>query len=534
MRPGVLAAVFASVVSGGSAAVQKPSYDAIIVGGTLLDGTGAAARRGDLAIQDGSIARIGSMDGSDAREVIDAAGLIVAPGFIDVHTHADNLAEHPFAENYLRMGVTTIVAGNCGASALDVAAALARVRQTGASLNFATLIGHNTVRRAVMGTAARPPTPTELSRMKSLVWKGMADGAIGFSTGLQYVPGTYAEADEIVELARVSATAGGLYASHMRNEGTALEQAVQEAIRVGETAGSRVQISHLKVDSPSRWGASASALQLIEAARARGVDVRADQYAYTAASSGLAIRFPPWALEGGPARIADRLNHPATWARIKSEMRELLAQRGLDDLAFATVASYPADPSLNGLTMKQVAAKVLGSDAPDGQLEAARLMLLNGGASMVYHFMSDDDVVRIMRHPQVAVASDSEVLSPGDGVPHPRGYGNNSRVLGEYVRRRGVISLDEAVRKMTSLPAAHFRFADRGVLHEGAAADVVLFNPGEIADRATFENPHQFAAGVAWVLVNGVVVVRNGEHTRERPGQVLTLDRSERTSRSPR
>jgi N-acyl-D-amino-acid deacylase len=313
----------------------------------------------------------------------------------------------------------------------------------------------------------------------------------------------------------------------MRNEGTALEAAVDEAIRVGQSTGIRVQISHLKVDSPSRWGASAKALALIDAARARGVDVEADQYAYTAASSTLGIRFPSWVLEGGQPKIAERLTDDATWSKIKDEMRGLLAERGLADLSFAVVASHRADPSLNGLSMKQVAAKLKGSEAADAQLEAARDMMLAGGASMVYHFMSDDDVERIMRHRFVGFASDSSVLTPGSGVPHPRGYGNNARVLGEYVRRRKVISLEEAVRKMTSLPAEQFRFRNRGVLKAGAAADVVIFDPATVADTATFEKPHGFASGFTYVLVNGVAVVKGGEHTGARPGVVLAHSSSE-------
>jgi N-acyl-D-amino-acid deacylase len=499
----------------------EPRYDLVILGGQLVDGTGAPARRADVAIKAGRIAAIGTIPRADGAEAIDATGLIVAPGFIDVHTHADDLAEHPRAENFVRMGVTSIVAGNCGGSALDVGKALSGIEQAGASVNFATLIGHNTVRRAVMGTENRAPTITELAKMKSLVWKAMVDGAVGFSTGLQYVPGTYSKTWEIVELARIAGDAGGVYASHMRNEGTALEEAIQETIRVGEAASCRVQISHLKVDSPSRWGASAKALSLIDAARARGTVVEADQYAYTAASSTLGIRFPSWALEGGQPRIDERLNDPATWTKIKTEMRALLAERGLTDLSFAVIASYGADPSLNGLSIKQAAAKLNGSETLDAQLEAARVMMLHDGASMVYHFMSDQDVERIMKHPYVGIASDSSVLTPGDGVPHPRGYGNNARVLGEYVRVRKVISLEEAIRKMTSLPAEQFRFADRGKIAIGYAGDVVIFNRNTIGDAATFEKPHAYATGIPYVLVNGVVVVRNGEHTGAMPGKTL-------------
>jgi N-acyl-D-amino-acid deacylase len=517
----LLAAVLLPVSLFATRTDQGARYDLVITGGTLVDGTGAAGRRADVAVKDGRVAAVGTIAPSAGREVIDASGLVVAPGFIDVHTHADDLAERPLASNFVRMGVTSIVAGNCGGSALDVGAALARIAETRVAVNFATLIGHNTVRSAVLGSENRDPSAAELTRMKALVWKAMADGAVGFSTGLQYVPGTYSKTPEIIELARVAANDGGIYASHMRNEGTALEAAVRETLRVGEGSGARVQISHLKVDSPSRWGASVKALQLMDEARARGMAVEADQYAYTAASSTLGIRFPAWALEGGQQKIAERLGDPATWLRIRDEMQALLAERGLKDLSFASVASHPADPTLNGLTMQQVAVRLKGSPALDAQLESAREMMLRGGASMVYHFMSDEDVERIMKDPHVAFASDSGVLAEGAGVPHPRGYGNNARVLGDYVRTRRILSIEEAIRKMTSLPAQHFRFMDRGVLREKMAADIVVLDPARISDIATFEKPHAYAAGVRYVLVNGVTVVKNGEHTGAKPGVLL-------------
>ena len=319
MRTGAAAIVFAAAITValGAGGHRSSQYDVLIVGGRVFDGTGTAPVVADVAVKDGRIAAMGRVPRSQAARVIDASGLAVAPGFIDVHTHADDIADHPRAENFVRMGVTTVVAGNCGGSALDVGEALSRVRDTGVSINYATLIGHNTVRRAVMGTEDRLPGPPELARMRSLVWKAMADGAVGFSTGLQYVPGTYAKAPEIIELARVAANAGGVYASHMRNEGTELEDAVAETIRVGDLTGARVQISHLKVDSPSRWGISAKALEMIDAARRKGVDVEADQYAYTAASSTLGIRFPSWALEGGQPRIVERRGRrsSARWRR---------------------------------------------------------------------------------------------------------------------------------------------------------------------------------------------------------------------------
>jgi N-acyl-D-amino-acid deacylase len=501
---------------------QGVRYDLVIAGGTIIDGTGRGGQFADVAIKDGRIAAIGRIPRSQAEQVIDASGLIVSPGFVDVHTHADNLVDRPAASNFVRMGVTTVVAGNCGSSALDVGAALAALKESPAAVNFATLIGHNTVRNAVMGSENRPPRAAELGRMKALIWKAMADGAVGFSTGLQYVPGTYANQPEIINLAGVAVNAGGIYASHMRNEGTELEKSLAETIRVGEMTGGRVEISHLKVDSPNRWGFSGKALAMIDAARAKGIDVRADQYAYTAASSSLGIRFPSWVLEGGPSKIAERLNTPATWEQIKQEMAALLAERGLRDLSFAIVAIYRPDASFNGQSMRQIAQRVKGSDSADAQFEAARDMLLEGGAQMVYHVMSDDDVDRIMRHPQVAIASDSGVLSFGDGVPHPRGYGDNARVLGTYVRTRHVIALEEAIRKMTSLPAAHFKLANRGLVKTGYAADLVVFDAKTVADAATFDAPHAYATGIPYVLVNGVVVVRNGTQTDARPGQVIS------------
>ncbi|HUR21953.1 MAG TPA: amidohydrolase family protein, partial [Vicinamibacterales bacterium] len=436
-------------------------------------------------------------------------------------THADDLADSPQAVNFIRMGVTTIVAGNCGSSALEIGSQLERITQAAPAINFATLIGHNTVRTAVMGRAQRPPSPSELQKMKSLVFRGMADGAVGFSTGLQYIPGTYASSPEIIELARVAGNEGGLYATHMRNEGTALLEAVRESINVGFIARVPVQISHLKVDSPSRWGSSGAALALIDDARTRGIDIEADMYAYTAGSSSLSIRFPSWALEGNNTEMSARLNDAETWARIKKEMAQLLAERGFTDLAWATIATYRANPAYNGLTMKAVARAMFGRDGVDEQLEAARTIMLNGGASMIYHFMTEEDVERIMRHSMVAVASDAGLITFGSGVPHPRGMGNTVRVLGHYVRERKVISLEEAVRKMTSLPASQFGFAGRGEIRVGAAADLVVFNPATVGDVATFAAPHAYPTGISTVIVNGVPAVRNGDPVGSRSGQVL-------------
>ncbi|MFL6290616.1 MAG: amidohydrolase family protein [Thermoanaerobaculia bacterium] len=504
-------------------ALLNPRYDLLIRGGTVIDGSGSPAFRADVAVRDGRIAKVGDLSGAEAARVIDASGLVVAPGFIDVHTHADDLAENPRAENYLRMGVTTVVAGNCGSSALEIGKALSGIREAGPSINYATLIGHNTIREAVMGEERRAPTPAEMEKMKALVAQGMKEGAVGFSTGLQYTPGTWADASEITELARVACAAGGLYASHMRNEGTEIEKSVAETIAVGESAGCRVEISHLKIDSPRNWGMSAKALAMIDAARARGVDVEADQYAYTAAASTLSIRFPDWVLEGGQDEVRKRLDDPATWAKVKDGMKELLAARGFQDLSFAVVSSYPPDPSLQGLSMKEVAVRLQGNGSADAQFEAARDMLRAGGiggVGMVYHLMSEDDVATILKHPQVAVASDGALPIFGKDATHPRAYGNNARVLGLYVRERKTIPLEEAIRKMTGLPATHFKLSGRGLIKEGYAADLVLFDPAKVGDAATFEKPHAYANGFQYVLVNGVPAIDRGEPTGAKAGKI--------------
>jgi N-acyl-D-amino-acid deacylase len=525
---GLALAVAAAIVSATatSRAQTAPAFDLIISDGRVVDGTGQPGRSASVGIRDGRIAAIGTLAGATARQTLDARGLVVAPGFIDVHTHVDEIASQPAIPHFVRMGVTTVIAGNCGGSAADVASAFRAIESARPALNYATLIGHNTVRREVMGTANRQATPEELRQMESLVARAMEAGAVGLSSGLQYVPGTYAATAEIAALARVAGQRGGVYATHMRNEGTTIETAVAEAIDIAEQARLPLQISHLKVDAPSRWGASARALEMIDAARARGLTVLADQYLYDAASSNLGIRFPSWVLEGGQEQITARLNDETTWQKIRAEMRELIRERGLEDYAFARIAEYRTDRSLNGLTIPQAAQKLLGNADLASQQELMRRMLRAGGASMVYHFMSDDDLTRILRHPMVAVASDSGLNIFGEGVPHPRGYGNAVRVLGRYVRENRVISLEEAIRKMTSLPADQFGFADRGRLAEGLAADVVIFDPNTVGDRATYAEPHQYPSGIVHVLVNGVPVVRDGAQVDARPGRVLRHQRT--------
>ena len=514
----VIALVSASV----SLLAQASRFDLVIINARIIDGTGAPARVADVGIRNGRIVRIGKVTAAEARETLDARGLTLAPGFIDVHTHGDDVASKPLAENFTRMGVTSIVAGNCGSSALRIGDALEHIQDVGVAVNFATLIGHNTVRAAVMGSANRDPALPELKAMQVLVFKGMAEGAVGFSTGQQFIPGTYAKANEIIELARVAGNEGGIYATHMRNEGTAVEESIAESIRVIRRVDMPLEISHLKIDSPSRWGSSAAALKLIDDARALGMRIQADMYAYTSGASSLSIRFPSWIFDGGDAAMRGRLHDPQTWLKVKAEMQAMLAERGFTDLSWATVANYRLDPTMNGLTIKQVAQKMIGDGSADAQLEAARILLLNGGASMIYAFMQDEDVARIMNHPLVSVASDASVNVAGDKTAHPRAFGNTARVLGEYVREKKVLTLEEAVRKMTSLPATFFKFEGRGVIKEDAAADLVLFDPATVADA---DVSGTFPAGIPHVLVNGTFVVRDGKTTSERPGQILLRGR---------
>ncbi|MDT4952014.1 MAG: N-acyl-D-amino-acid deacylase [Acidobacteriota bacterium] len=498
-----------------------PAYDLLIVNGRVVDGTGNPWFRADVAIKDGRIARIGHIDPGQAREVIDARGQIVAPGFIDVHTHVESIYKQPEAENFVRMGVTSLVTGNCGYSETDIGKFLGRIKEQPLAVNLATLIAHGSVRSKVMGLDNRAPTPEELQKMEAMVEQGMKNGAVGLSTGLIYVPGTYAKTDEIVALARMVARYNGLYATHMRNEGTGVVEAIRESIGIGEQAGLPVEISHFKISSRKLWGQSDVTLGLVREARQRGLVVTVDQYAYTASSTSLDVRLPEWALAGGREEGKKRLADKETRERIIGEMKEGLKKSGFKDYDYAVVASYAPNPSFNGKSIKAITKEVRGKSDLKSQIEQILEMYAAGGAGMVYHGMSEEDVKEIMREPFTMIASDSGVRRFGEGVPHPRGYGNNARVLGHYVRELHLITLEDAIRKMTSLPAQTFNLRDRGLLREGYAADVVIFDDAKISERSTFEQPHQYAAGISFVIVNGQAVLANSEMTQARPGMAL-------------
>ncbi|HEX5084206.1 MAG TPA: amidohydrolase family protein, partial [Blastocatellia bacterium] len=368
----------------------------------------------------------------------------------------------------------------------------------------------------------RPPTAEELRKMRELVDQAMRDGAVGFSTGLEYIPGTYAKTDEMVELAKVSAKYGGVYASHMRNEDIDVEKSIDETLAVGAQSGCPVEISHFKISSRSRWGASAITIKMVEDARARGQQVTVDQYLYPASSTGIGILFPSWLFDGGYEKARERLQDAVTRERVKREMIAKAEKGGFSDFSFAYVANHHANQSFNGKNIPEITKIVKQKDDANSQAEQAIDLLLAGGAQMVLHKMSDQDVERIFKQPFTMVASDAGVLDPeGSSVPHPRGFGNNARVLGVYVREKRLVGLEEAIRKMSSLPAQTFNLWDRGLLRPGMAADVVIFDDKTVADRATFEKPKQYAAGIDYVIVNGQVVIEKGTHSGAKSGRVL-------------
>ena len=515
----LLAASLAASIPGRQAAA--PAYDLVIANGRVVDGTGNPWFRADVAIKGGRVARVGRVAPGEARTVIDARGQIVAPGFIDVHAHVEGIYRQPDAENFVRMGVTTLVSGNCGSSAPDVGEFLGRVGETPLAVNLATLVGHGTVRNQVLKLENRAPTAEEQRRMEELVERAMADGAVGLSTGLIYVPGTYAQTEEVVGLAKAAARGGGVYATHMRSEGEHVREAIRESIEIGEKAGLPVEISHFKISSKRLWGRSPETIQLVRAARARGLQVTVDQYAYAASSTSLDSQLPSWALEGGREEGKKRLADPETRKRIVAGMKEALKSRGVKDYSFAVVASHQANPAFNGKSIAAITKEVRNKKDVGSQIDQVLEMYAAGGAQMIYHSMDERDVQLIMREPFTMIASDAGVRRAGEGVPHPRGTGNNARVLGRYVRELGIVSLEDAVRKMTSLPAQTFRLAGRGLLREGMAADVVVFDPATVGDLATFEQPHQYPVGITHVLVNGVAVFSEGRATGARPGAAL-------------
>lgn len=501
---------------------QEIHVDIIIKNGKILDGTGNSWYYADVAIKDGRIVRIGKIKNLTADKEIDAAGMFVSPGFIDVHTHIEgDEAVNPLASNFIYDGVTSVVTGNCGSSMVDLVKYFATLDSVKLSVNVVSLIGHNDVRKAVLGKANREPTAEELNSMKSLVELAMKAGAVGLSTGLIYIPGTYAKTAEVVELAKVAAAYNGVYASHIRDEADSVAYAISEAIQVGRDANMPVQISHFKVSGQQNWGRSDETLGLVREARNQGLDITIDQYPYTASSTSLSTLLPDGVLSDGQDSINARLQKPEIRKQVADYMIKKLHRRKLKHFSFPVVASFKADSSYNGKSIEQVNLLKRRRHKAAYEAETIMDMMQQGGAGMVFHGMSEDDVKNIMKYPFDMFASDASIRVFNSGVPHPRGYGTNARVLAKYVRDEKVIHLEEAIRRMTSLPAQKFNLKERGLLKEGYAADILIFNDKEVQDLSTFEKPHQYSKGFKYVLVNGKVIVENGIQNEVRNGQVL-------------
>ena len=502
---------------------QDNHFDILIANAKVVNGTGLPWFYGDVGIRGDTIAAVGLIPQADAPVRIDARNMVVAPGFIDIHSHGRRgINAVPTAENYLREGVTTFLEGQDGSSAVPLGPFLDDLRKTPISVNFATCVGQGSIRSAVIGLANRKATPEEIAKMKVLTGQAMRDGAFCLSTGLFYVPGNFTPTEEVIELAKVAGSLGGFHISHMRNEAAQVIDGVEETIRIGEEGGLPTQITHHKIIGQPNWGQSVETLKLVEEARARGVDVTIDQYPYTASSTGISALLPQWSLEGGQRATAERLAAPEQRARIKAAVVESLKfDRGAGDPKNVAIVTCAFDRSLAGKNLAEITLARGHEPTIDNAAETAMDLVSQGNCSAVYHAISEDDVVRIMRSPFSMIASDGEIPVFGQQAPHPRSYGTFARVLGVYVREQHVISLEEAVRKMSGFPAQRMKLWDRGLLLPGMKADVIVFDPATVGDRATYDQPHQYSVGVSEVIVNGKLVLHEGKVTSERPGRVL-------------
>lgn len=523
-----------------SPASPLPQYDLVLRGGKLVDGRARTIESADLALRGGRIAAIGKeLPFGPGTAVLDLNGLCVSAGFIDLHTHVDSdIVREPLCQNFLRMGVTTLITGNCGGSMPDLEAHFARLEKGGIGPNYGSLIGLGTVRTAVLGTENRVPTEVELQRMRGLVETAMRAGAYGVSTGLIYVPGTYATRDEIADLAGVAGRFGGIYASHVRYEGDQVLEAMREALYIGEHGQLPVHISHIKCTGKPNHGRAQEVIDLLVQARAGGQRVSADQYMYDASSTGLDVLFPSEVLAIGREQFGKRLRDDATF---RAEMHAALLKKmdvvGFGDFRYARIASAKGHPEVNGMLIPEAAQTLLQRNDRDAQAETA-IELFAAAAparvTMVYHTMAEQDVERYLREDWIAVASDAGIRAEVSAdKPHPRGCGNNPRLLGRYVRDRQVVDLPLAIHKMTSLPAEQFGLTDRGELRTGAFADLVVFDPATILDEATYTDPLLPPKGIAFVFVNGRLAVHDGKTTGVRAGMVLRHAPGKPPARTP-
>ncbi|MEZ4415940.1 MAG: amidohydrolase family protein [Gemmatimonadota bacterium] len=510
-----------------SACAGAPEYDLVLKGGTVVDGTGAPRFVGDVAIRADTIAAVGAnLATAAAARVLDVTGLVVAPGFWDNHAHLVTLEEHPAAENFIRQGITTILSplhSQDQPFPLDTYAARVQMAP-----NVGLFAGHTWIRKRVMGLADRAPSSRELEWMRALVDSSMQQGALGLSTGLEYVPAAYADADEIVALAEVAAPFGGVYVTHMRDEGAGVMESVRQTLDVGRQAGIPVQINHLKVTGAAQWGWSERILALLDSASQAGTEVAFDMYPFAAYSTYSDLMFPAWALADGPDAFARRVADPATRARLVREMLDLFPRQtgpGPGTIQFREVTGRP---ELTGRTLADFLADRGRPPTVPEAVDALIELQLEGGFIGIFFGMDEADIDRFMRHLGAMFETDGDLVEPGVGYPHPRSYGSLPRVLGHYVRERGVLSLEEAVHRMTEMPAAWLAQERRGTLAAGRAADVVVFDPVAIANRSEYTDPHHYAEGVVHVLVNGAFVLEQGAMTGARPGRFLERGRRPR------
>jgi dihydroorotase/N-acyl-D-amino-acid deacylase len=512
-----------AILAAGSMWGQQGSYDIVITGAKVIDGSGAPWFYADIGIKGDTIAAVGQLRDAPAAMRIDARGMVVAPGFIDIHSHGRRgIIQVPTAENYLREGVTTIVEGPDGSSPLPIKDFLEGIARTPITINFATMVGQGSIRQQVLGSVNRKATEEEIAKMKEIAAQAMRDGAFGLSTGLFYVPGNFTPTEEVIELAKVVGRMGGIHISHMREESAHVMDSVKETIRIGEEGGLPTQITHHKTIGQASWGKSVESLKLVEEARVRGVDVTIDQYPYTASSTGIAALVPQWALEGGQKSTVERLNAPEQRARIKATIvQNLKYDRGAGDPKNVAIVNCGFDRTLAGKNLADITRARGQEPTMENAAEIVMDLVARGGCSAVYHAIAEEDVVRIMKSPYTMIASDGDIPVFGQAAPHPRSYGTFARVLGVYVREQHVIPLEEAVRKMSGCPAARLKIWDRGLLRPGMKADVVVFDPATVGDRATFDKPHQYSVGFGEVIVNGKLVLHQDKVTAERPGRVI-------------
>ena len=522
-------------------------FDLLIRGAQVVDGSGNPAFRADVGLQGTEIVALGDLETGQADVAIDASGLMAAPGFIDMHSHSDwTLPGNRRAESKIRQGVTTEVIGMCGSSPAPLPADATRRERwlasaganrpwltwewesfgqyldhlrEGIALNVVPFVGHSTVRVAAMGWDYRAPTPEELATMEGLVAQSIEEGAWGYSTGLIYPPSSYSQTEELIALARVAAQRQGFYFSHIRGEGATLLEAIREVIAIVEGAGLPAEIAHFKATGRPYWGRLPEAIRLVEEARGRGLEISADRYPYTASSTSLTALLPAWAHEGGRDALVARLSEPTTRARIRQEM---VARREGMEWQEVMISGCPAQPEYEGLRLDQV-ARERGSEPPDAVLDL--LQEAEAQVAMIQFSMSEENLQEVLRQPWMMIGSDGSSLAPygemGTGKRHPRSYGTFVRVLGRYVRQENLLSWEQAVRKMAALPARTLGLADRGLLEVGRKADIVLFDPDLVGDQASFTQPYQYPTGIEYVLVNGQVVIEQGEHTGAMPGLVL-------------